>query len=165
MSGPKVVQVQELWGDYFIKTGDNSFRWLILKARRELDPLTGDVLNQEAWVLKGKCTGPTPIDSDCSARGHKARILTFVIADDFSHARLVVRDDDYTHRLKFTATSGSRQWPTIYNNECKATADAFTEAWNATATGVLYGHRVSTPDEPEGFSERMRESVYAEGCP
>jgi len=76
-----------------------------------------------------------------------------------------VRDDEYTHRLKFTATSRFLRTPTNYDTNCKATADAFTEAWNAHANGVLFGHRVSTPDEPEGFSEHMTESVYAEGCP
>lgn len=160
-----MVTVQSLWGDYFIKTGDNSFMWLILDARRELDPISGEVLSQKAFVLRGTCKGPTPIDADCNARGHRARILKFVIADDFSQASIVVRDDDYTHRLKFTATQPLVHTPTNYDTECKATADAFTEAWNATATGVLYGHRVSTVDEPEGFSESMDESLYVEGCP
>ena len=165
VDGARAVRVQELWADFYVKTGRGTFDWFILTARRELDLQTGAVLKQDVRVGLGTCEGPNPTAAACSGRIHPTRVERFTISEDFSRARVVVEDGRYEHRLSFTATGIVAHTPTNYDVECKPTADAFTQAWWARAKGTLYGHRFSTVREPsQSTPERMTESIFFENC-
>lgn len=165
-TGARVLKVQQVSADFYLPTdSDQRWDWLAVRVTRKLDIQTSGVVDQQAIVYKGVCRGPSGPDSDCLARGHLAKVVKFDADAEMERVFLVLRDRKYTHRLYVARNEQGMQYPTLYSSTDCARADAFTHAWSAHARGTLFGETVVTKRDPDGFPERLLQSVYGEACP
>lgn len=163
---PAIQRIERLEAEFLYKVARKRYVEYAAVAKRATDVASGHVIAVSVAAGLRRCRLK---DETLSCRGPLVdqEVVRFDASDDLSVASLVFRDSRRrNNRLRLVANDPYQATGRSIPNECGgATVLAYEYAFNATATGTMFGRRVQTSRDADPESETLTRYVEVKACP
>lgn len=150
----------------FLYESGGGYEEYVVIATRTTDAATGQILDVTVVAGVRQCVLEDG-SLTCQGRLHDGRVIRFETSADFGNGTVTFRDRrGRRNHLSLVATDPYQATGRDVPNSCGgATIDAYEHAYNASATGTLFGRKVTTRGDADPEAEAMTRYVEVEGCP